>query len=72
MPEIDWRAKKRNMDRRVNTYSHPGVSQVIYKGEWKKRTNRYPNSDNPNIFLIFLILAIVIGGLSFLLSIIWK
>jgi hypothetical protein len=34
---IKWEAKKKHMERRVDTYSHLGVSEVIYRDEWKKR-----------------------------------
>jgi len=40
MVEIDWRAKKRNMDKRVDAYSIPSVSEVIYKNEWKKQPKK--------------------------------
>lgn len=32
-----WEAKKKHIDRRVDTYSHPGVSEVIYGDEWKRK-----------------------------------
>lgn len=82
MPEIDWRAKKRNMNRRVDAYTHPSVSQVIYKDEWGhkanrrtnnyNRTNSYSDSNNPNMVVVFLMLIGVIISLYIVLSIIWK
>ena len=76
MPEIDWRAKKRNMNQRVDTYSHPGVSQIIYKDEWGRKTNsgtnNYSDSENPNMPMVFLILVGVIASLYIILSIISK
>jgi hypothetical protein len=82
MPEIDWRAKKRNRDKRVDTYSHPGVSQVIYRDEWGhkankrtnnyNRTNGYSDSNNINIGGIILILVGVIISLYIVVSIILK
>lgn len=73
MPEINWGSKKRNMNRRVDTYSIPGVSQIIYKNEWGRKTNRrtnnYSDSDNPNTILIFIMFLGIIASIYIILSI---
>ena len=33
---VKWKAKKENMNSRVNTYTTPGVSEIIYSDEWEK------------------------------------
>lgn len=38
--EIEWRAKKRNNDKRVSAYSNPCVHEVIYSGEWKNKMSK--------------------------------
>jgi len=37
-----WTAKKKNMDKRVNAYSKPGVSEVIYRDEWGNDDDGFP------------------------------
>ena len=42
---MSWQAKESNNDKRVNLYSKPGVSEVIYANEWKNGRRR-TNNDN--------------------------
>lgn len=54
-----WKAKKSNKDKRVKMYSNPGVSEVIYRDEWKKH-------DDNNGFSIFVYIAAIVIGIIIL------
>lgn len=63
---IKWRAKTKNMDKRVNSYSIPGVSEVIYSDEWKKKEkpilyNQYDRGiDFKKLLLGFVIIVSIL------------
>ena len=68
-----WQAKKKNHKNRVNLYSHHGVSQVIFKKEWKKWQNKHRRVTNfirkiPDaigyITIIYLIYGFSTGGFT--------
>lgn len=66
---MSWQTKERNNDKRVNFYSKPGVSEVIFGNEWKKGGRR-PASENYEgkktgntvafIFILIIIIAILV------------
>lgn len=74
-----WEAKKKNHDKRVDLYARPGVDQIIFKGEWKKRRSlktrisysfkqalgKIPTIlGYATIFFLIYLLYITIGGSS--------
>ncbi len=50
---MKWTAKKRNMNKRVDAYSKPGVSEIIYRDEWGN------NDDGIPIYVYIIGLVIV-------------
>jgi len=42
----NWKAKKSNMEKRVDTYSIPGVSEIIYSNEWEKNKPKNVSSES--------------------------
>lgn len=58
-----WNAKKSNMNKRVNAYSNPGVSEIIYRDEWKRngqnKSSKYVYVVAVVIILIFLYLWLI-------------
>ncbi len=63
---VEWsKTKKKNHEKRVDLYSHPGVGEVILKDEWQ-RPNRYtsysvkePWSKGDIIFLIIIVVIFI-------------
>lgn len=51
-----WNTKKRNMKKRVNAYSNPGVSEIIYRDEWK-RNNQKKSSKYVYVVAIAIIVS---------------
>jgi len=58
-----WNAKKSNMNKRVNAYSNPGISEIIYRDEWKrnnqKKSSKYAYIVAAIIIIIFLYLWLI-------------
>jgi hypothetical protein len=58
-----WRLKKHHNSNRVDMYSKPSVTEIIYRDEWHKtrRSNNYNRTKQNNEALyLYIVLSIVI------------
>ena len=53
---VKWTAKKRNMNKRVDAYSKPGVSEIIYRDEWGNNDDAIPIY----VYIIGLVIVAII------------